>query len=468
MTELLGKGGFGTVYKQKYGDEFIAVKTYNKEVDYLEIDVMASHDHKNLLGIKTIFEDGEKLTIGMPLGHSVQVNGVDKEKVMFDLCQGLEYLHRSGILHLDIKMGNTIMVGDTAKLIDFGLCVQGGVKALRNGVRCAKEKYTYLHRAPEVAVDELRDEVRTVSTKSDVFALGWALVNLFGTLYEIPKKTDHDDMFIRYCEITKQNPEFFSPAQKQKAMKEILADHTMTSYYYHFVRTRNEMWRETLLEKIVPKNLPNRAFVISTIFSMLSWNPDGRPEMSTIINEMRGLGLIKYERGINVTIFDNNPPNVPTLEQLHNLYTVVPDLDICYVMMILELNSRLRGSKDPFTYATAYVFDGLCPMVGDGEYYVEQDGRESTFLNNFARKMYLAQRDDSFWKSQTVKLEGCLASPNLIYMEAKNKLRLVYSITGLLGGKTVEEILQLNSTFDDEYDDKELPLSAIIFALENE
>jgi eukaryotic-like serine/threonine-protein kinase len=74
------------------------------------------------------------------------------------LCSALTYLHRNGVLHLDLKPSNVICQGEQAKLIDLGIAAPPGRG--RRGVG------TPAYMAPE----QIRGG--TLSDATDVWALG--------------------------------------------------------------------------------------------------------------------------------------------------------------------------------------------------------------------------------------------------------------------------------------------------------
>jgi serine/threonine protein kinase len=77
---------------------------------------------------------------------------------MFELCTALQYVHRRGLLHLDVKPANIIVEHGHAKLYDFHLTRGPGV--------CRSGYGTRVYLSPEQA----RGEV--VSTATDVWGLG--------------------------------------------------------------------------------------------------------------------------------------------------------------------------------------------------------------------------------------------------------------------------------------------------------
>jgi serine/threonine protein kinase len=146
MLDEIGEGKFGLVklgihFKTK---ERVAIKIIKKEsmnVSDLElvkgeIDIMKLCRHPNVVRLLDHFENSEYIFIvmeylsGGDLGNHLHVknfNFTEKRasEILFQIAQGLNYLHSYGVLHRDLKPDN-IMLSDssenaTIKIMDFGL-----------------------------------------------------------------------------------------------------------------------------------------------------------------------------------------------------------------------------------------------------------------------------------------------------------------------------------------------------------
>ncbi|CAH1256670.1 MYLK3 [Branchiostoma lanceolatum] len=152
LREVLATGRFGVVKRcvEKRLGLVLAAKTIKihspqDRIDVrMEIDVMKSLNHRNLLRIYDAFETRKEMTLVIEYiaGHELLERVLDdnyhlteKDGVMFmrQVCEGVRYMHANGIIHLDLKPEN-IMCVDTktnhVKIIDFGLARRHNPKKL--------------------------------------------------------------------------------------------------------------------------------------------------------------------------------------------------------------------------------------------------------------------------------------------------------------------------------------------------
>ncbi|XAR63702.1 Non-specific serine/threonine protein kinase [Bertholletia excelsa] len=194
---ILGRGGFGTVYKGELHDGTkIAVKRMEsgvvseKGLDEFksEIAVLTKVRHRHLVALLGYCLDGnERLLVYeyMPQGTLSRhlfswkeegLNPLEWSKrltIALDVARGVEYLHglaHQSFIHRDLKPSN-ILLGDDmrAKVADFGL-----VRLAPDGKASVVTRLagTFGYLAPEYAV------TGRVTTKVDVFSFGVILMEL--------------------------------------------------------------------------------------------------------------------------------------------------------------------------------------------------------------------------------------------------------------------------------------------------
>jgi eukaryotic-like serine/threonine-protein kinase len=184
LTELLGRGAQGEVWKARRGDELAAVKVMLQgggEGDRArarferEATTAAALEHE---GIVRVLDHGEQ--DGRPWYAMAHVEGqslerrlaqapldpVDAARVVARVARAVQYAHDRGVVHRDLKPSNIILAGgalERPRVIDFGLAFVEGQERLTKGNAFVG---TPCYLAPELIHGAL------ASPASDVYALG--------------------------------------------------------------------------------------------------------------------------------------------------------------------------------------------------------------------------------------------------------------------------------------------------------
>ena len=95
--------------------------------------------------------------------------------IMFQLMDGLAYLHHIGVFHRDIKPENILVYSHTAiKIADFGAC---RTRYNGNSRSYTADQVTLCYRAPEIVVSRFYNE------KVDVFAAAITMLDIIKCLH---------------------------------------------------------------------------------------------------------------------------------------------------------------------------------------------------------------------------------------------------------------------------------------------
>ncbi|KAM4841827.1 myosin light chain kinase 2, skeletal/cardiac muscle [Thomomys bottae] len=141
--EALGGGKFGAVCTctEKATGLKLAAKVIkkqtpkDKEMVMLEIEVMNQLNHRNLIQLYAAMETAHEIILFMEyieggelferiVDEDYQLTEVDTMVFVRQICDGILFMHKMNVLHLDLKPENVLCVNTTGhlvKIIDFGL-----------------------------------------------------------------------------------------------------------------------------------------------------------------------------------------------------------------------------------------------------------------------------------------------------------------------------------------------------------
>ena len=187
FRENLGKGSFGSVYivKRKENQKIYAMKRVTlmnlgekeKQNSFNEVRLLASLSHPNIIGYKEAFFDQKSSTLNIVMEYaddgdlSTKIKNNIKRHVQFDentiwniliqILEGINYLHKSKIIHRDLKSANIFLtkkgivkIGD----LNVSIIAKKNLAVTQTG--------TPYYAAPEVWENE------SYNNRCDIWAIG--------------------------------------------------------------------------------------------------------------------------------------------------------------------------------------------------------------------------------------------------------------------------------------------------------
>ena len=191
LLELIGQGGMGVVYRaRQHGlDREVAIKLLSagqSASDELVESLRREAQHTALLqhpNIVVVHEMGEhdglifyamQLVRGCSLSQQLDAQGPmpqrEAARLLRTVAEAVDYAHRLGVLHLDLKPGNLLIEADGApRIADFGLA-----RRLEQALDERHVSGTPSYMAPEQA----RPGAAALTPAADVWALGAVLYEM--------------------------------------------------------------------------------------------------------------------------------------------------------------------------------------------------------------------------------------------------------------------------------------------------
>ena len=209
-TDLLGRGGFGEVYKVKLTNNSIqreyAIKVFDKNnlskntersLRILnEIKIHRSLIHEHICKYEHSFEDNKNVYILMEFCANGNLSSLLKARrrleeieirfYMFQVLLVLKYLRRQKIIHRDLTLKNIFLKDyKTVKIGDFGFAFRENEYDEKSGIICGTPGYY----TPE-------SNNCKYNYKTDIFDFGVCIYYLFGGRLPLQTSQESYDLFL--------------------------------------------------------------------------------------------------------------------------------------------------------------------------------------------------------------------------------------------------------------------------------
>uniref|UniRef100_G3T4D6 non-specific serine/threonine protein kinase n=1 Tax=Loxodonta africana TaxID=9785 RepID=G3T4D6_LOXAF len=267
----LGDGTYGSVLMGKSNEsgELVAIKRMKRKfyswdecMNLREVKSLKKLNHANVIKLKEVIRENDHLYFVFEyMKENLYQLMKDRNKlfpesvirnIMYQILQGLAFIHKHGFFHRDMKPENLLCMGpELVKIADFGLA-----RELRSQPPYTDYVSTRWYRAPEVL---LRSSV--YSSPIDVWAVGSIMAELYTLRPLFPGTSEVDEIF-KICQVLGTPKKSDWPEGYQLA----------SSMNFRFPQCV-----PINLRTLIP-NASNEAIQLMT--EMLNWDPKKRPTAS--------------------------------------------------------------------------------------------------------------------------------------------------------------------------------------------
>ncbi|CAM9495292.1 unnamed protein product, partial [Heterosigma akashiwo] len=209
ITKTVGDGTYGSVLKaiNRQTGEVVAIKKMKKKfytweecMQLREVKSLKKLNHPNIVKLKEVIRENDELFFVFEYLDGNLYESMKKREryfpeskirnIMYQMFQGLTFMHKHGFFHRDVKPENMLVKGDTVKVADFGLA-----REIRSRPPFTDYVSTRWYRAPEVLL-------RSTSYNSpiDTWAMGCIMAELFTLRPLFPGSSEADEIY-KICSV---------------------------------------------------------------------------------------------------------------------------------------------------------------------------------------------------------------------------------------------------------------------------
>ncbi|XP_046327547.1 serine/threonine-protein kinase ICK-like [Haliotis rufescens] len=271
LTKQLGDGTYGSVLLATHIEtgEKVAVKKMKKKyyswdecLSLREVKSLRKLNHPNIVKLKEVIRENDMLYFVFEfMKENLYQMMKDREKllpgsvvrnIIYQVLQGLAYMHKQGFFHRDLKPENLLCAGpELVKIADFGLA-----RETRSRPPYTDYVSTRWYRAPEVLLRSTN-----YSSPIDIWALGCIMAELYTLRPLFPGSSEIDQIF-KTCTC------LGTPSKEEWPEGYQLA----SSMNYRFPQTV-----PVSLKSLIPSADKDGLDIMAR---MLKWNPSHRPGSS--------------------------------------------------------------------------------------------------------------------------------------------------------------------------------------------
>ncbi|XP_046883946.1 serine/threonine-protein kinase MAK-like [Hypomesus transpacificus] len=206
----LGDGTFGSVLmgKSKESGELVAIKRMKRKfyswdecMKLREVKSLKKLSHPNVVTLKEVIRENDHLYFVFEYMkenlHQLMRNRTKLfpesviRNMIFQILQGLSFIHKHGYFHRDMKPENLLCMGpELVKIADFGLA-----REIRSQPPYTDYVSTRWYRAPEVLLKS-----SSYSSPIDIWAVGCIMAELYTLRPLFPGNSEVDEIF-KICQV---------------------------------------------------------------------------------------------------------------------------------------------------------------------------------------------------------------------------------------------------------------------------